>query len=71
MDLPLFVKIRQHFPRPVIADIPRQISEKLQKINLNARLKPGQRIAITAGSRGIANIAIILRAVVQAVRAAG
>jgi hypothetical protein len=34
-------------------------------------VRPGQRIAITAGSRGIANIATVIGSVAEAVRAAG
>lgn len=71
MNLNRFVKIKQHFPRPVITDIPGHIRARLQKINLPARLQPGQKIAITAGSRGIASMPTILRTLVEAVRAAG
>jgi len=38
---------------------------------LGSAIRRGERIAITAGSRGIANIAIILRAIVDAVRDVG
>ena len=38
---------------------------------LHERVRPGQRVAITAGSRGIANIAAVIRTVAEEVRAAG
>src|SRR5215218_5116069 len=38
---------------------------------LQGRIKPAARVAITAGSRGVANIVPILRASGEAVRAAG
>ena len=34
-------------------------------------VKPGMRVAVTAGSRGIANIALILRTITEALREAG
>jgi Domain of unknown function (DUF362) len=39
--------------------------------HLQGRIKPGARVAITAGSRGVANIPSILRACGEAVRSAG
>jgi hypothetical protein len=71
MNLPRFAKIKQELPRPVVSDIPSKIINELGKINLGLRIKPGQRIAITAGSRGIRNIVVILRTLVEAVKAAG
>jgi uncharacterized protein (DUF362 family) len=71
MKAPLFVKIRQHFPRPVIKDVQQMVRTELKKVNLRSRLKPGQRVAITAGSRGIKNIVAILRTVAEEIRAAG
>lgn len=38
---------------------------------LHGRISPGARVAITAGSRGVANIPVILRGLVEAVRDAG
>ncbi|MGB9826179.1 MAG: hypothetical protein ACPLRU_05860, partial [Desulfofundulus sp.] len=65
-----FVKIRQIFPRPVVHDIRDRVLREMERINFRKRIKPGQRVAITAGSRGIKNITIILKAVVEAVRMA-
>ena len=57
------VTIRQHFDTYQIADIPLHIREQMEA-NAGApeRFK-GKRIAITAGSRGIPNIVVILRAI--------
>ena len=40
-------------------------------LELHRRVQPGQSVAITAGSRGIANIAVILRAAVEHFRSLG
>lgn len=66
-----FVKIRQVFPRPVVNDPRDTVLCEMARIDLGAKVKPGQRIAITAGSRGIKNIVTILSALVESVRLAG
>ncbi|MDQ0287372.1 hypothetical protein J2Z49_002493 [Desulfofundulus luciae] len=65
-----FVKIRQIFPRPVVPDIRVRVLEEMDRINFREMVRPGQRVAITAGSRGIKNITTILSALVEVVRAA-
>lgn len=64
-----FHRIRQTFPRPRLEDIEATVRE--QVANSDLEFPPGASIAITAGSRGIANIALITKTIVQAVREAG
>lgn len=64
-----FTKIRQQFERPVIANIEQAVASQLNAEKL--QFAPGARIAIGAGSRGIANIARITGAVAAAVKARG
>ena len=71
MLLPKMAKFRQIFDQPEIRDISAKIKEELEKKRLKDRVKPGQRIAVTAGSRGIANIPLILKTVVTELRAVG
>jgi hypothetical protein len=47
------------------------VRRELAKLPLAERVRPGERVAITAGSRGIANIAIILREAVRFFRELG
>ena len=63
VTIPKMVTIRQHFDTYQIADIPLHIREQMEA-NAGApeRFK-GKRIAITAGSRGIPDIVVILRAI--------
>ena len=56
------IKIRQQFRNNSITDLQGTISNELAKIN--PLIKPGSRIAIAVGSRGIRNIAIIVKEVV-------
>ncbi len=56
---------------PAIADVTTAARDALAPVLAAARLRPGARVAITAGSRGIARIDAILRGACDAVRAAG
>lgn len=65
MNLPRFVLAEQHFPNRAIANIPDRIRRELTQADFNARLPKGGRIAIGVGSRGISNIATIVKSVVD------
>src|SRR5690554_2983720 len=69
--LPKMIKIHRHFQAPVIDNIEASIEEELERIQLGTQIRPGMRIAITAGSRGIANIARIITAIVVALKRYG
>jgi hypothetical protein len=61
--------VRQHFPDRSLKDLPGTVARELAP--LAASLKPGARIAIGVGSRGIANIATIVRSVVEFFKSRG
>src|SRR5438128_5170380 len=63
MALPRMIRVRQTFPRPRVADIPRAVAATLGEAAL--RIKPGDTVAVGAGSRGIANIGTIVGATVK------
>jgi hypothetical protein len=69
--LPRMVHVRQVLPDEGIDDPATAVRDALAAAGLDERVKPGQRIAITAGSRGIAHIATVISSVAEAVRAAG
>ncbi|MBO8163602.1 MAG: DUF2088 domain-containing protein [Brevibacillus sp.] len=71
MRFPKMIKIRQRFAGPVVDDIDQTVAEQLQAVGLAERIKPGMRVAITAGSRGIANINRIIRAAVAELKRMG
>lgn len=58
-------KIRQHFPKTRIADLTSSIHSSLEQSMKEADLPPGAAIAITAGSRGIRSIDVILKTVIS------
>ncbi len=68
LPLPRFVPLRQVFPRDRIQDVSAAVRAELRRIELAARLRPGASVAITAGSRGIAQIPLVIRTVAEFVR---
>jgi hypothetical protein len=53
--------VRQQFERPRIDDVPAAVRSALDALDLGRTIRPGQTVALTAGSRGIANIPLVLR----------
>jgi len=65
MDFPRLLLVRQNFPDRSLRDVGSVVREELAGSPFAARLKPGARVAIGVGSRGISNIATIVRAAVE------
>lgn len=63
--LPKFFRVGQTFARPHIEDLGSEVQRQLQQIALEKRIVAGQTVAITVGSRGIANIALIAKQCVE------
>lgn len=61
--IPHMVPVKQNFPRPCVDDVPARVRELIGKEEILSTIKPGMEIAITCGSRGIANIKYITREV--------
>ena len=69
METPKMLRVRQSFPRPRVHDIPRAVGETLARAGLT--VGRGDTVAIGAGSRGVANIAVIVGAAVRWLRDMG
>jgi len=65
MEFPRLLLVRQKFPDRRIRDVGAAVSDELVRSPFGGRLKPGARVAIGVGSRGISNIATIARSVVD------
>ena len=61
MQFPRLLPVRQNFPDRRIRDIAGEVRRRLAASPFASRLKPGARVALGVGSRGIANIATIVR----------
>jgi hypothetical protein len=71
MILPRFALVEQRFPSRRIPDIPAHIEREMGNADFVARVQPGARIAIGVGSRGISNLAAIVKSVVEFWKARG
>ena len=69
--MPKMAAVLQRFDDAHISDVEKAVREQLTRPEIAARVNSGMRIAIGAGSRGIANIGITVRATVQALRELG
>ncbi len=68
--VPKMVKVRQDYDRTSIPaeDIPAVIRKELDREDLLGKLKPGMTVAITCGSRGIKNYAVMAKTLVDLVK---
>ena len=73
VPIPKMVRVRQHFdpdciPKEYITQV---IREQLNHIHFSCVIKPGMRIAITCGSRGICHYALMVRTIVDYIKEQG
>ncbi len=69
--LPKIALIKQKFKAPLINDIPGEIKNELSRLGLSSKVKKGDTVAITSGSRGISNIELITKTVVDELKNLG
>ena len=69
--LPRMARVRQNFPRPQVKDVEGRVRELIARDDISALVKPGMEIAVTCGSRGIANIRFIIREVCRCLQKLG
>ena len=69
--LPKMAQVRQRFDDSRLDDVGQTVGEQMQRSESRDRVRPGMKIAIGAGSRGIANIAEAVKAVVQGLKEQG
>ena len=71
IELPCMAPVRQIFPSIQSDEKDSIIQKAFEKPGIGEKISPGMEIAITAGSRGIANNKQILKTVVEFVKARG
>src|SRR6266705_2123178 len=71
MPYPKMYAIRQPFAREREEDLRGAVQREIEKLKPHLQVRPGARVAITVGSRGIRNIAAIAGAVVDGVKSLG
>lgn len=71
LNFPKVTKIRQKFNTDKIENIEIEIYKQFEKIGVKNIIKPGMKIAVTAGSRGISNIVKIIKTVCDYLKECG
>jgi hypothetical protein len=71
VEFPRVVKVRQRFPRPRVESVEAELREQLGREEIASTIKAGMSVALTAGSRGIAEIDAILRCLVTILKEMG
>ncbi len=64
-EYPQMFRVRQTFEGPRVEDVAAEVQAQLNRLKLAEKVRPGQSVAITAGSRGIANIHVVIREIAQ------
>ncbi|MCU6711298.1 nickel-dependent lactate racemase [Paenibacillus sp. J5C_2022] len=68
IPVPRMVRIRQKFDDMKLENPARVLEEKLQAAPAMDGIKPGQRVAVAVGSRGIANIVSLTKTLIDAIK---
>lgn len=71
LDLPLLAPIRQTAPQPSVADLAGEVRRQWLGSRLPSKLRRGSRVAVGVGSRGIANLSVMVRATLDTIRDLG
>lgn len=72
MKIPKVILAKQHYKyHPQVENPREEVSRQLREFGLKDKIKPGMRIAITAGSRGVHGMVDVIAQVVQEVKDCG
>ncbi|MBM7551609.1 lactate racemase domain-containing protein [Thalassobacillus pellis] len=71
ISLPRMIKVRQMFDDTEIFDVAGEVRKQIQEAGVLPLISEGDQVAIAVGSRGVADLPILTREVVQAVKSAG
>ena len=69
--IPRMIEVRQSYPASTPLDIPSLIERQLAQAGVAEKIKPGMKIAVGVGSRGIANLQQIVKATLAVLTKAG
>jgi len=71
IDFPKIFRVRQRFDSTRVEDVPGEVGRQLERLQLGKKVRLGQNAAVAVGSRGIPNLAAIVRAIVDHLRSLG
>src|SRR5262245_45520940 len=71
VDIPHVQLVRQTAPQPRVADVAAEVRRQWLSSRTARRIKPGMRVAVGCGSRGIKNLLAIAKATVESLAELG
>ena len=71
INIPQMAQARQIFPRPILNDVAEAVRQEMKKPGVLDSVKAGDSVAVTVGSRGIANLPVIIREIIDSLKQAG
>ena len=71
IKLPQIMKVSQTFDNTKLDDVEGDLNQKLINKNIKDKIKPGMKIAITGGSRGISSYKELMKTIVSFVKKCG
>ena len=70
-DLPQMARVRQAFEHHKIDDVAEAVTNEMGREDIKAKVKPGAKIAVGVGSRGVANIDVAVKALIASLKELG
>jgi hypothetical protein len=67
----MLAPIRQALSQPTVTDVPGEVRRQWEQSRVSQVLRRGDRVAVAVGSRGIANVGVIVRATLDYLRDLG
>lgn len=71
IPLPKLAKVRQTFPAQRVADVAAALRGEIARGEIAGRVRPGMRVAVAAGSRGVAELPTLVRVTVEELKRLG
>ena len=65
MEFPEMALVEHQFDPQHIEDVPAAVCKEMAFLNLGDKVKPGETVAVTAGSRGVASIDMVIKTIVE------
>lgn len=71
IPIPAMVRVRQEFDKTTLEHPDEELRRELAKPGIMDQIRPGQKVAVAVGSRGIANIALFTKITIEAIKDVG
>ncbi|MBT2689142.1 DUF2088 domain-containing protein [Bacillus sp. ISL-47] len=71
IPIPKMVKVKQKFHAPQLEDVGAEVRKTLNETNVLTKIKEGDSVAVAVGSRGLADLPVLVRETVSEIKRVG